>query len=147
MHDIICQFVCNAPSGAVSLETATHLYRIGQEAVRNAVRHARASRIELVLRFSEGEFRLEVRDNGTGLQDDAVHGSGLGIRLMRYRASVLGGQFIIQNLADGGTLVACTVPAGGQDLDDTREGQAQGRSSARHGRASSRDLAKGGPAV
>lgn len=89
-------------------QTALHLYRIVQEAVRNALKHAQASRIEIALEERDS-LKVSVADNGCGF---AVRRSskGMGVGTMRYRARLIGGELHIGQGADGGTLVMCTLP-------------------------------------
>jgi PAS domain S-box-containing protein len=89
---------------------ATHLYRIAQEAVSNAVRHGEADAIRMVLADGDGQLRLQVRDNGVGFEDDEVNGSGMGVRIMNYRARMIGGTLEVSSALDEGTVVTCTRP-------------------------------------
>jgi len=90
---------------------ATHLYRIAQEAVNNAVKHADACLITICLANDESGIRLIVADDGRGLPGSAKDGNaGMGMRTMRYRASVLGGTLDVAADA-GGTRVTCFIPA------------------------------------
>lgn len=101
-------------------QTATHLYRIAQEAINNGVRHGRARHVSIHLtRGGPGArelTRLAVRDNGHGYNGSpvatrpSVGHAGLGLRMMRYRAHTIGGTFSIGPAEGGGTLVACTFP-------------------------------------
>ncbi len=90
---------------------ATHLYRIAQEALSNAVRHGQASQVRVVLATGEGHVRLRVLDNGRGFPEklDKNH-PGMGIRIMRHRARIIGATLEIRSRAEGGTVVACTLP-------------------------------------
>lgn len=71
---------------------ATHLYRIAQEATTNAARYARANKIEIALKSTARALQLSVSDNGIGLSAGLSQGNpGLGLRIMEYRARMLGG--------------------------------------------------------
>ncbi len=90
--------------------TATHLLRIAQEAVHNALRHAKARNITLSLVRRGADLVLSIRDDGVGIPLPADETKGLGIRLMRNRASLVGGSLVI-GAADGcGTVVTCALP-------------------------------------
>ncbi len=89
--------------------TAIQLYRIAQEAVSNALKHARASRICIRLRHHEGRAILEVQDDGVGLPSDPTRGRGLGLHIMRYRAENIGGRLEAFATPEGGTLVRCSL--------------------------------------
>ncbi len=90
--------------------TAQHLYRIAQEAVSNAARHAKASQITITLRGDEDSLVLEVADNGQGMLAGAA-GEGLGLRTMAYRTHLLEGELSVMPAPAGGTCVYCRVPA------------------------------------
>jgi signal transduction histidine kinase len=92
-------------------ETATHLYRIAKEAVTNATRHARATRIVIGLRQSADHLTLLVEDDGAGLSPDFDAAAGMGLRIMRYRANSIGARLTIANRsARRGVAVKCSVP-------------------------------------
>jgi PAS domain S-box-containing protein len=72
------------------VETLDHIYRLAQEGLTNALRHADASLISLSLDIQQTAVTLEILDDGVGLQE-AASSTGMGLKLMRYRAHVLGG--------------------------------------------------------
>jgi signal transduction histidine kinase len=82
---------------------AAQLYHIAQEAISNAVRHGKAKRI--VVKLGPGE--LSVTDDGSGLPADATRTGGMGLKIMKYRASVMGASLDIRRGASGGTVVSC----------------------------------------
>jgi PAS domain S-box-containing protein len=92
--------------------TATHLLRIAQEAVLNALRHGRAKNIQIALQAQGNTLSLTIRDDGIGFPGRPNHGRGLGIRIMRNRAAVIGGTFIIAPVDGDGTLVSCMLTKG-----------------------------------
>lgn len=97
---------------------ATHLFRIAQEAVHNAVKHAGAKSVTIELaRDDERLIRLSVLDDGCGFASGVDH-EGSGIRIMRYRAGVLNGRFEIDSTPDQGTTVTCIVPSGSEPRYD-----------------------------
>ena len=89
-------------------ESCDHLYRIAQEALTNALRHAHARTIGLRLRVSTREVSLEVSDDGRG--PGPAQGGGLGLQTMRFRAAALRGRLSIHAADRGGTVVRCTCP-------------------------------------
>lgn len=97
---------------AAGLELAA--YRIAQEALTNALRHAGATRIEVTLRSADNQLLVEVRDNGHGFAPavEADKADSFGLLSMRQRAEALGGALHIGPDSDTGTLVAATLPAG-----------------------------------
>jgi PAS domain S-box-containing protein len=94
----------------VAPDTSDHLYRIAQEAVTNARRHANAKAISVTLDIKPSTVRLEVLDNGTGLESPAVEPHGMGLTIMRFRASAIGARLSIGPGEHGGTLVTCECP-------------------------------------
>lgn len=91
------------PRGAA----ATHLFRIAQEAVSNALRHGKAKRIEIRFRREGERDGLTVTDDGVGFPQNLPQGDGMGLDLMNYRATILGGTLEIQAGTKGGTVVTC----------------------------------------
>ncbi len=77
-------------------------YRIVQEATTNALRHARASRIDIALHSDAQALHIEVCDDGVGLAPDWQRPGHYGVRGMRERARTLGGEVVLENRADGG---------------------------------------------
>jgi PAS domain S-box-containing protein len=100
--------------GLVAVENsaiATHLYRIAQEAVTNAVKHSRARSVRICLRDHAGQLELRVEDNGTGFSSAAQKQSkGMGLHIMAYRARMIGGTLHLKSSRRGGTVVSCCVP-------------------------------------
>jgi signal transduction histidine kinase len=106
-----------ADAGLVIAEgrLATNLFRIGREALNNAVIHARATTIRIQLRRQGARIVLEVEDDGVGLPAEAESGGGLGFRIMRDRAGLIGAELTVEPGAAGGTRVRCSVPEGRSD--------------------------------
>lgn len=99
-------------TGTVTLRdatTATQLYRIGQEAAMNAVKHSGASQIDIDLGKKDGKLTLTVADNGVGFPDKLPQPPGLGLRLMAHGAALIGGKFTVQRNANRGTVVTCKL--------------------------------------
>jgi two-component system, NarL family, sensor histidine kinase UhpB len=92
-------------------QVETALFRIAQEALTNAIRHARASCVQVRLRRTDSSVALEVRDDGIGLgAAQPSEGEHLGMFGMRERARLLGGTFVATPVSPRGTLVQVTVP-------------------------------------
>jgi signal transduction histidine kinase len=87
----------------------THLYRIAQEAVTNAVKHAQADAIRIEVKSDRGVTRLRVTDNGIGLPGNGDRREGLGLRVMRQRAASIRATLSIKANSSRGTTVACTL--------------------------------------
>src|SRR5438874_703905 len=88
---------------------ALHLYRIAEEAVGNAVKHARAKSITIGLAILAGRPVLEIADDGKGI-GQKLKTEGMGLRNMQYRANVIGGNLTVEARKGGGTCVHCTLP-------------------------------------
>jgi signal transduction histidine kinase len=93
-------------------------YRIAQEALHNALRHAAPDHIDVILRSAEGTVELSITDDGKGFDARAAEAAGrrLGLVSMRERARAVGGRLDVTSSASAGTTVRLVLPAG--DLDD-----------------------------
>jgi two-component system sensor kinase FixL len=94
-------------------EVALHLYRIAEEAVANAVKHANAKRITIELAVLDGKAVLQISDNGKGISGK-VAGQTMGLRNMHYRANTIGAALTIEGVRDRGTSVCCILPVRNQ---------------------------------
>jgi signal transduction histidine kinase len=88
---------------------ATHLYRIAQEGITNAVKHGEARYIVVSLSDSVGQLKLRIWNGGAGFLASASAKSGLGLRIMQYRAEMIGATLKIVSANGKGTTVACTL--------------------------------------
>lgn len=109
MFRVQCVFACEQPLLIRENTVATHLFRIAQEAVSNAVRHGHATRIEIALTASPERLVLAVSDNGPGFDPARPPGRGLGLRIMNHRAVVCGGTFSVARGPDGGACAVCVI--------------------------------------
>jgi len=89
--------------------TATHLYRIAQEAVNNAIKHSGGRNVLIRLADLAQEFQLQIRDDGSGVRAMPTRSGGMGLHIMDYRARSLGGTLRIDSNGNG-TTVVCVVP-------------------------------------
>ncbi len=89
---------------------AAHLFRIAQEAVSNAARHAGASTISVGLHTRGKEIELSVQDDGCGIAAEANAGNGIGLQIMHYRAEVTGATLDIASRPGRGTVVRAVLP-------------------------------------
>lgn len=106
---IHCVFECDKPVLIHDDALATHLYRITQEAVRNALRHSKATRIGINLSEENGLLKLNIEDDGVGVPEDFQPAGGLGLQIMAHRAAMIGGTFAFEPAPTGGTIVTCTL--------------------------------------
>ena len=110
-YRIDCRFQCRNPVLVENTLAANHLFRIAQEAVNNALKHARPTRIRVVLAAANGKIVLGIRDNGTGIRLPTGHATGAGLRIMQHRADSIDSSLVVQKRPGCGTEVVCTVPA------------------------------------
>jgi PAS domain S-box-containing protein len=87
---------------------ANHLLYIAREAIANAVRHGNARHIEVALRQDGEHGLLSIEDDGTGFDPGTERATGAGLRIMGYRADMLGGRLAVRRRVSGGTAVVCT---------------------------------------
>ena len=92
------------------LEARNHLFRIAQEALQNAQKHAGAKSIDIEFTVRPDLVQLAIRDDGQGPPDRERAGTGLGMRTMRYRAAAIGGRLSVRRHNPSGTAVLCEAP-------------------------------------
>ncbi|GAB5519784.1 MAG: hypothetical protein RhofKO_20350 [Rhodothermales bacterium] len=107
---INCEFVSEGSPEVEDGALSTHVYRIAQEAVNNAVKHGMAIHVLVKLRVTDDDLTLTILDNGIGYTEKPLAERGSGVRIMRHRARVLGGALDIQRRAEGGTAIRCHIP-------------------------------------
>jgi PAS domain S-box-containing protein len=110
LFQVSCTFKRRKPVLVEDNAVATHLYRIAQEAVTNSLKHGKAKQIGILLTATNARIVLLVRDDGSGFASEDVPRKGMGIRIMQYRAGMIGGSLTIQKQARRGVGVVCTVP-------------------------------------
>jgi signal transduction histidine kinase len=119
---VTCRFVAKAGLAPLGKEVSNQLYRIAQEAVSNAVRHAGATEVVIQLQMWEGGVELTVSDNGQGMAGPGAeggdHGNGMGLRIMRQRALLMQGSLRLLPAPGGGVQVVCRCPAGSREMID-----------------------------
>jgi PAS domain S-box-containing protein len=104
-----CTVECPHPVKLGSNATATHLYRIAQEAVNNAVRHGRPGKIRIRVNSTDEKLELAVSDDGLGMPAQPGQ-NGMGLHIMDYRTRAIGGCFRVQSRDGGGTVISCSLP-------------------------------------
>ncbi len=107
-HEVACHFIADDGIEVHDNVVATHLYRITQEAVTNALKHAEPATIAVRLQSHEGTFSLVIEDDGSGI-DPNQSITGRGLQIMAYRAGLIGGVLTVRRGAEGGTVVSCTL--------------------------------------
>jgi len=118
LHDMVdCQYDANGPAvrfeaiedapNRLQLPATDHVYRIAQEGLANALKHAGAQTINVTLDVQPDMLRLEISDDGVGLPPSAEESAGLGLKVMRYRAAMIDAHLSIGPGENGGTLLVC----------------------------------------
>ena len=90
-------------------DVATHLYRIGQEAMTNAFKHSGARQVSVHLEQQDEQIILTVEDDGGGFQNGSLEKKGMGLRIMEFRAKMINASFSIKPSSQGGTRVQCSL--------------------------------------
>jgi signal transduction histidine kinase len=109
LHGIDCVFECVDEDACRIADNAmaTNLFRIVQEAIGNAVKHARGvTRVRILLDVQDGIGMLVIEDDGCGIPEQREH-AGMGLKIMRYRAELAGGHLSVVSTEGGGTRVEC----------------------------------------
>src|SRR5271154_5375453 len=106
-------FRCESPLLIHDANLATHLYRIAQEAVNNAIRHGKSRNILIRLSGKNGAGTLSIQDDGEGFPKKPADPPGVGLSIMNYRADMVGGSLKVQPNQDRGITVTCMFPVRG----------------------------------
>jgi signal transduction histidine kinase len=110
LFPVACRFECDYPVPFNDGDTAIHVYRIAQEAVSNAIKHGKAKTIVIRLEASDRGKILKVIDDGAGFRLPHGSATGMGLRIMSYRARIVGGHLDIAPEPGSGTRITCFVP-------------------------------------
>jgi signal transduction histidine kinase len=103
------------PSGTIATgddARMRHLYRIAQEAINNAAKHAKPRRIDVTLSGNANATILSVADDGVGISKTTKNQHGLGMSIMKCRSTIIGGEFFIEEPNGGGTVISCAMHRG-----------------------------------
>ena len=106
---IHCNFICEKSALINDSAIATHLYRIAQEAVNNAIKHAKPSHIVIRISGSNDLVELVVRDDGVGFPQPPPKNRGMGMWIMNHRAGMIGASLDVRCPVEGGTVVSCAL--------------------------------------
>jgi len=111
LRRIQCRFVCPDPVTVTDPSVAGHLFRIAQEAVNNAIKHARASEVTIRLMQTPTQLQLEIADDGTGLtKARGAKSDGIGLGVMKHRASAIGAELTVTSKRHTGVTIRCVLP-------------------------------------
>ncbi len=107
LFGITCTFEYDFPVLMSDNAAATHLYRIVQEALNNAIKHGKADIVTIAMKQDGENCILTVRDSGVGMGGTQNQGKGMGLNIMQYRASMIGAVLEIREPETGGTVISC----------------------------------------
>ncbi|MFY9949607.1 MAG: PAS domain S-box protein [Candidatus Sulfotelmatobacter sp.] len=110
LFHISCRLRVDHPVLIHDANVSTHLYRIAQEAVNNAIRHGEAKNIEISLSARKGYGTLTIENDGSSLPENAMNQSGMGMQIMNYRARMIGGSLTVQPGGMFGVTITCEFP-------------------------------------
>jgi signal transduction histidine kinase len=116
LFSIHCHWEFDGHELALDRARALHLFRIVQEAVNNSVRHGKARNVRIGLIRNGRDMSVTVTDDGSGLSQKTMENPGLGLRIMQYRARMLGASLSVERASTaGGTVVTCICPTDQQE--------------------------------
>jgi PAS domain S-box-containing protein len=108
LFDVACRLETNLDFSLEDHAKATHLYSLAQESINNAVRHGEAKEIVVSLKAVDDLITMSIEDDGAGFPKDRRGGDGLGLKIMRYRADMIGANIAFTDRPEGGACVACS---------------------------------------
>ena len=109
IHDVDCRLEIDDHLKVENHMVTLNLYHIAGEALRNAIRHGKADRIIISMALKDNQVKFSIKDNGTGI-NPAPGSKGMGLRIMNYRAKIVGGSLEISSDGEKGTTVKLTLP-------------------------------------
>ena len=104
-----CRFICRRPVLLKDVTAATQLYRIAQEAVNNAVKHSRGKTIRILMSYRSPRIELRVEDDGVGFTESGGDDTGMGLRVMKYRAEMIGATLEARPAPRHGLSIMCSL--------------------------------------
>jgi len=110
LFNVKCEFLASPQQAEVNSQTGLALYRIVQQAIHNACTHGRAEAVHVELGLVNGDMVLTIRDDGRGFDSSNKSFTGMGMRVMRYRARSVGGDLKVHSKPGAGAEVRCLVP-------------------------------------
>jgi PAS domain S-box-containing protein len=123
LFSVACRYEQEGSVAVSDSTVATHLYRIAQEAISNALRHGKATRIDLSFACVDERLTLSISDNGRGISDTSGRpASGMGLQIMSYRARLIGASFSARPGNRGGTVVICVLRCPADSPKETTNG-------------------------
>jgi PAS domain S-box-containing protein len=108
LFEIDCTFESKGKIAVNNPMVATHLYRITQEAINNALKHGHPSQLRVSLKKAGDKAALTIQDNGAGFSTDGPHSQGMGLRTIAYRAGIISAHLQVKSKPRHGTKIICT---------------------------------------
>jgi PAS domain S-box-containing protein len=105
-----CRFRAVGDVPQVSADTVQQLCKIAEESISNAIKHGKATRVSMLLARRDDSLMLRIKNDGVPFPEDQEPSERLGLRIMNYRAHLIGGALQIRANGNSGTMVICTVP-------------------------------------
>lgn len=109
LFPVKCRFISKEPVLIHASAVATHLYRIAQEAVTNAIKHGKAPEVHIRLAQDGSRILLSITDNGRGFGDNTPGRTGMGLHIMQYRADMISATLSIQSTPQQGATIMCSL--------------------------------------
>lgn len=109
LFSVDCRFVQEGVPSIRDSSAVSNFYRIAQESISNAVKHGRATRIDVALVEAGRTLTLSITDNGVGFPETLGPDRGMGVDIMGYRARVINARLSIYRRTEGGTVVSCVL--------------------------------------
>ena len=116
LFEVQCRFSSENGPEWVENGIALHLYYIAQEAVANAAKHGKARHVQLRLERCNDRFALSIQDDGTGFAPNHSGNTGMGLRIMHYRARVIGATLEVKSQLGKGTQITCLFLPGVREM-------------------------------
>ncbi len=107
---VSCEFKESGTERPLAPETAGHLFRIAQESVTNALRHASPRRVRICLDHQPQALSVAISDDGIGMPLSPAERAGIGLQIIQHRANLIGADLEVRADPDGGTVVSCVLP-------------------------------------
>jgi len=109
LSGVSCRFYCPEPILISKNDIATHFYKIAQEGIANAVQHGKAQVVEVSFVRNNGNIVLTVKDEGMGFREDFQSSKGIGLKIMKNRAHIIGASFQVEPNVPQGVILTCSL--------------------------------------
>jgi signal transduction histidine kinase len=115
LFSIACRFEAEGKIPTLDPAVIGQLYKIAQEALTNAIKHGKAKRVGISLSNGGENVILKILNDGLPFPDLKSRSTGMGLRIMNYRASLIGASLEVGGRGPRGTLVTCSLPLEGKE--------------------------------